>query len=115
MVFSLLHRIGRLATAALAAASIVFLAACAEEEKDPNAQQRVAVDVLYNQAMDQLLQQRRVEVEQGRAIQDQLLDDQIDLDNAKLLYIRSVSDYFLTLAQIADLLDSPELDDPDLQ
>lgn len=67
------------------------------------------------QAMEQLLQQRRVEVEQGRAIQDQLLDDQIDLDNTKLLYIRSVSDYFLTLAQIADLLDSPELNDPDLQ
>lgn len=67
------------------------------------------------QAMEQLLQQRRVEMEQGRAIQDQLLDDQIDLDNTKLLYLRSVSDYFLTLAQIADLLDSPELDDPDLQ
>ncbi len=59
------------------------------------------------EAMDGLLQQSRVEVEQGRAIADQLLDDQIDLDNAKLLYLRSVTDYFLTLAQIADLLTVP--------
>lgn len=59
------------------------------------------------EAMDGLLQQRRVEVEQGRAIADQLLDDQIDLDDAKLLYLRSVTDYFLTLAQIADLLTAP--------
>jgi outer membrane protein TolC len=65
------------------------------------------------EAMDALFQQRKVEVEQGRAIADQLLDDQIDLDNAKLLYLRSVSDYFLTLAEIADLLSQPTIDTED--
>jgi len=57
MVNSLLHRIGRLATAALTAGFIVFLAACADEEKDVNAP-RVTVDVLYNHGMDQLLAAR---------------------------------------------------------
>jgi len=63
--------------------------------------------------MEELYRQRRTEYEQGRVIEDELLDDRINLDNSKLAFVRLFTDLFLLQAQVADLISTtykyPEL------
>lgn len=55
-------------------------------------------------AMEELYRQREVEVEQGRALEDDLFDDRISLDQARLNFVQLATNLFLLQSQLADLL-----------